>query len=215
MANPPPAPGARLMLVFTLTPALDPRTVEAAVRAGDVACVVLRVAPGETVDAARLAEIAGAVQRHDVAVLLDGPDGLVAAAGLDGVHVAAGPALDASLRLLKPAAIVGAGGLVTRHEAMVAGESGADYVAFGPLAPESGDFFRVLDLVGWWAELFEVPCVGVASALDEVSALAGAGADFVAVSEALLASAGGPAKAVAAVQARLAASASDAGEDAQ
>ncbi len=215
MANPPPAPGARLMLVFTLTPALDPRTVEAAVRAGDVACVVLRVAPGGTADAARLAEIAGAVQRHDVAVLLDGPDGLVAAAGLDGVHVAAGPALDATLRLLKPAAIVGAGGLVTRHEAMVAGESGADYVAFGSLAPESGDFFRVLDLVGWWAELFEVPCVGVASTLDEVSALAGAGADFVAVSEALLASAGGPAKAVAAAQARLVAGASVAGEDAQ
>ena len=199
MANPPPAPGARLMLVFTLTPALDARTVEAAVRAGDVACVVLRVAPGETVDAARLAEFAGAVQRHDVAVLLDGPDGL-----------AAGPALDATLRLLKPAAIVGAGGLVTRHEAMVAGESGADYVAFGSLAPESGDFFRVLDLVGWWAELFEVPCVGVASTLDEVSALAGAGADFVAMSEVLLASAGGPAQAVAAALARLAA-----GEDAQ
>lgn len=210
MANPPPAPGARLMLVLTVTPALDPRTVEAAVRAGDVACVVLRVATGEKVDTARLTEIGGAAQRHDAAVLVDGPEGLVAAAGLDGVHVAAGPALDATLRLLKPAAIVGAGGLTTRHEAMVAGESGADYVAFGALAPETGEFFRVLDLVGWWAELFEVPCVGVASTLDEVTALAEAGADFVALSEALLASAGGPAKAVASAQARLATS-----EDAQ
>ncbi len=210
MANPPPAPGARLMLVFTVTPALDPRTVEAAVRAGDIACVVLRVSPGETVDAARLAEIAGAAQRHDAAVLLEGPEGFVASAGLDGVHVAAGPALDATLRLLKPAAIVGAGGLVTRHEAMVAGESGADYVAFGALAPEPGEFFRVLDLVGWWAELFEVPCVGVASTLDEVTALAEAGADFIALSESLLASGGGAAKTVAAAQANLAA-----GDDAQ
>lgn len=204
MANPPPATGARLMLVFTVTPALDPRTVEAAVRTGDVACVVLRAPVGEKLDAARLAEIAAAAQRHDAAVLLEGSEGLVAAAGLDGVHVAAGPGLDSVLRLLKPAAIVGAGGLVTRHEAMVAGESGADYVAFGALAPEAGDFFRVHDLVEWWAELFEVPCVGVASTLDEVTALAGAGADFVALSDALLASGEGAAKVVAAAQARLA-----------
>lgn len=204
MANPPPPAGARLMLVFTVTPALEPQAVEAAVRAGDVACVVLRMPGGGTADAARLAEIAGAAQRHEAAVLLEGSEGLVATAGLDGVHVAAGPRLDATLRVLKPAAIVGAGGLLTRHEAMVAGESGADYVAFGALAPEPGEFFRVLDLVEWWAELFEVPSVGVASTLDEVAVLAGAGADFVALSEALLASGAGAAKVVAAAQARLA-----------
>ncbi|MFG1263485.1 thiamine phosphate synthase [Xanthobacter aminoxidans] len=210
MANPPPATGARLMLVFTVTPALDPRMVEAAVRAGDVACVVLRTSAGEKLDAARLAEIAGAAQRHDAAVLLEGSEGLVASAGLDGVHVAAGPALDSALRLLKPAAIVGAAGLATRHEAMIAGESGADYVAFGALAPEPGEFFRVRDLVEWWAELFEVPCVGVASSLDEVTALAEAGADFIALSETLLASAGEAPKVVAAAQARLVS-----GDDAQ
>lgn len=204
MANSPPRAGARLMLVFTVTPGLDPRAVEAAVRAGDVACVVLRTAADGKIDAAALGEIAGAAQRHDAAVLLEGSEGLVATAGLDGVHVPAGAGLDAALRVLKPAAIVGAGGLVTRHEAMVAGESGADYVAFGALAPEPGEFFRVLDLIGWWAELFEVPCVGVASSLDEVEALSRAGADFIALSEALLASGGGATKVVAAAQSRLA-----------
>src|SRR5215510_1581781 len=32
---------------------------------------------------------------------------------------------------LKPAFIAGCGGLTTRHDAMLAGESGADYVMFG------------------------------------------------------------------------------------
>jgi thiamine-phosphate pyrophosphorylase len=35
--------------------------------------------------------------------------------------------------------------------------------------------------VAWWAELFEVPCVGFAASLEEVEALAAAGADFVAL----------------------------------
>lgn len=202
MAHSLPPVGARLILVFTLTPALDAGTVDAAVRAGDVACVVLRLPDGPAADAAHLREVAQAAQRHEAAVLLAGPEGLVAAAGLDGVH-APSVGLDAVLRLLKPAAIVGAGGLSTRHDAMVAGESGADYVWFGELIPVPGDFSRGLDLVGWWAGLFEVPCVAVAASLDEVEALAHAGADFVALAESLL-STGEAAAIVAAAQARLA-----------
>lgn len=201
MAHSLPPVGARLILVFTLIPALDAGTVDAAVRAGDVACVVLRLPDGGA-DPAHLQEVAQAAQRHEAAVLLAGPEGLVAAAGLDGVHAPA-VGLDAVLRLLKPASIVGAGGLSTRHDAMVAGESGADYVCFGDLAPVPGDFSRVLDLVDWWAGLFEVPCVGVATSLDEVEALAQAGADFVALAEGLL-STGEAAAIVAAAQARLA-----------
>ncbi|MEP9354016.1 thiamine phosphate synthase [Xanthobacter sp. KR7-65] len=203
MAQTQPPAGARLMLVLTVTPALDARSVEAAVRAGDVACLVLRLPEGSGArpDAAHLREIAEAAQRREAAVLLAGPEGLVASAALDGVHVADGRGLEAVLRLLKPASIVGAGGLATRHDAMVAGESGADYVFFGALAPDAGDFPRVLDLVSWWSDLFEVPCVGIATSLDEVGALAQAGADFVALAESLLA--GNPAAAVAAAQARI------------
>lgn len=201
MARTEPPAGPRLMLVFTVTPALDARTVEQAVRAGDVACVVLRVS-GEGLDTAHLRAVAEAAQRHEAAVVLDGPEGLVAVAGLDGLHASAGAGLDAVVRRLKPATIVGAGALASRHDAMEAGESGVDYVAFGDLDPAAEDFPRTLDLVAWWTDLFEVPSVGVASSLDEAEALARAGADFVALAERLLE---GPAaaKTVAAAQARI------------
>jgi thiamine-phosphate pyrophosphorylase len=43
----------------------------------------------------------------------------------------------------------------------------------------------IIDRVAWWAEVFEIPCVGYASALDDVDALVAAGADFVAIGDAL------------------------------
>jgi thiamine-phosphate pyrophosphorylase len=41
----------------------------------------------------------------------------------------------------------------------------------------------ILERVGWWSEVFEVPCVAFAENLDEVGPLAAAGADFVAVGD--------------------------------
>lgn len=188
------------MLVFTLTPDLSAERALATARAGDVAAMVLRVPENGGAATAHLREVADAVQRAGVAVVAEGPDALAEAAGLDGVHVADPARLAASLKALKPKSIVGAGGLGTRHDAMVAGESGADYVFFGGLSPAAGDFPRALDLVRWWAELFEVPSVGLATSLDEVEALAAAGADFVALAEPLH---GGAVDVVAAAQARV------------
>ena len=39
--------------------------------------------------------------------------------------------------------------------------------------------------VAWWAEIFETPCVAYAARLDDVATLAAAGADFVALGDAL------------------------------
>lgn len=189
------------MLVFSLSPGLSPAHVEAAVKAGDVAAVVLRPSPDGEADSEQMLAVAEAIQTQEAAALLEGTDSSVPA-GFDGAHVPALSALESTLKALKPDAIVGAGGLSGRHDAMTAGESGADYVLFGPLAPAPGDFPRTLDLVSWWAELFEVPCVGVASSLEEVEALAAAGADFVALGESLV-SGPGVAATVAAAQARL------------
>jgi thiamine-phosphate pyrophosphorylase len=44
-------------------------------------------------------------------------------------------------------------------------------------------FSAVAERVAWWADLFEVPCVGFAAALNEVEPLAAAGADFIAVGD--------------------------------
>jgi thiamine-phosphate pyrophosphorylase len=41
-----------------------------------------------------------------------------------------------------------------------------------------------LERVGWWAEIFNVPCVAFAASLDEVPALVKTGADFIALDQA-------------------------------
>lgn len=183
-----PRPQPRLYLV---TPAIDDAAafaapLSAALAAGDVAAVLLRLGPGDERSLInRIKELASLVQRHDAALLVDGHAGLVARAGADGAHLADMEALDAAIDTLKPERIAGCGGLETRHEAMVAAERGADYVMFGD--PGQGGqrpaFDAIEERVAWWAEVFEAPCVGYAGSIEEVAALVKAGADFVALGD--------------------------------
>jgi thiamine-phosphate pyrophosphorylase len=154
----------------------------------------------------RVKSAARGVQGGGAALLVDGRSDIVARAGADGAHLAGPDALQAAVRTLKPNHIAGAGSLRSRHDAMVAAEAGADYVMFGePDAAghhPSGD--AVIDRVAWWAELFEIPCVAYATALDDIDALVAAGADFVAVGDALFDDPRGPKAAAAEAAARLA-----------
>ena len=69
---------------------------------------------------------------------------------------------------------------------MAAGEAGADYVMFGePARGVAPPLEATLERVGWWAEIFQTPCVAYAASLDDVAALAAAGADFIALGEAV------------------------------
>jgi len=187
------------------TPALAAKLAEA-LAAADVAAVLARgPADGGTGLIERVRAVAPAAQHRGVAFLIEGHPESVEPAGADGAHVAGIAAFDVALPLLKPRYIVGCGGLGSRHDAMVAGERGADYVMFGEPDPAGRRpaFAAVLDRVAWWAEVFEIPCVGWAMNLDEVAALAGAGADFVAIADAVWTDPQGPGAAVAAAAARL------------
>jgi len=178
----------------------------AALDAADVAAVLARMpAAGVAALVDCVRAIAPVVQDRGVALLIDGHPQSVAPAGADGAHVAGIAALDAALPILKPGHIAGCGGLATRHDAMTAGERGVDYVMFGE--PDADGrrprFGAVLDRVSWWAEVFEVPCVGWAASFDEAAALAAAGADFVAIGDAVWTHAGGAGRGTAAAAARL------------
>lgn len=179
-------------LYLVAPPAGDPAAwvdnLAAALKAADVAAVLLRLAPGdERTLIKRVKAFGEVVQNGGAALLLDGHAEIVVRAGADGAHLPDIDAFSAALPTLKPQRIAGCGGLKTRHDAMLAAEQGADYVMFGE--PDAGGrrpgFDAVLERVGWWAEVFEAPCVGFAAALDEVEAVARAGADFVAVGDAL------------------------------
>ena len=64
-------------------------------------------------------------------------------------------------------------------------------------------FQAVIERIEWWAEVFEIPCVGFAASPDEIGPLAAAGADFVAVGEGIWDDPRGAAAAVAAAAGRL------------
>jgi thiamine-phosphate pyrophosphorylase len=117
----------------------------------------------------------------------------------------AGEELIEALETVKPKSIVGAGALRTRDDAMTAGEAGADYVMFGE--PRGGApamaLESLIERVGWWAEIFETPCVAYAGSIEAAALLARAGADFVALDEAVW-SAASPPKAAREAQAQLA-----------
>jgi thiamine-phosphate pyrophosphorylase len=176
------------------------RDLAAALDAADIAAVLLRLAPADERAAInRVKALAPIVQRKDTALVLDGTPEIVARGGADGAHLSGIEAFSGALESLKPSRIAGCGGLHTRHDAMFAAERGADYVLFGePDAQGRRPAFEaIVERITWWAEVFEIPCVGYAASRDEIAALVAAGADFVALGDFVWADARGAAAAIA------------------
>ena len=200
MARDPDIPPPRLYLITPPLAAAEPflDALRAALAAGDVACVLARLAtpdPGEKKKIARA--LGAATAQTDAALLIDGDPQLAARAGADGAHLDATDteALDAAIAALKPDRIVGAGQLPTRDACMAAGERDVDYLMFGgPDDPSTAHDVR--ERAEWWAGIFNVPCVAYAHTLEDVEALARVGVEFVALERAVWADPRGPAAAV-------------------
>jgi thiamine-phosphate pyrophosphorylase len=197
--------------LYVVTPAMhDPTAISVALDemlgAADVAAVLLRLQDADERSLInRVKAVAPAVQAAGAALIVDGRPGIVARAGADGAHLPGLDALQASVSALKPDFIAGVGSLHSRHDAMVAAEAGADYVMFGE-PDASGDppsREAVTERIAWWAEVFEIPCVGYAVTLDAIDELVAAGADFVAVGDALFDDPRGPKAAAAEAAVRL------------
>jgi thiamine-phosphate pyrophosphorylase len=201
-----PAPRLYLLTPTATDPGTLARPLAAALTGADVAAVLLRLAVEDergVINAIKA--LAPAIQDRGAALLLDGHADLAARGGADGAHLTGVDEFQAALQALKPVRIAGCGGLESRHDAMVAAESGADYVMFGePDADGSRPQFEmVIERITWWAEVFEVPCVGFAADFDEAEALVAAGADFIAMGDSIFADARGPQAAAAEAAKRL------------
>ncbi|MBN9441636.1 thiamine phosphate synthase [Bosea sp. (in: a-proteobacteria)] len=177
----------RLMLV---TPPVDDADAMAlrlmqAMAGGDVAAILVRLAPGD--DRSRIERVkrlAGPVQSNNVALIVEDNALVASRGGADGVHLTGGPQAVAEARSsLKSERIIGAGGLKARHDAMDVGEAGVDYVMFGePRADGSmPPLPAVIERAGWWAEIFETPCVAYAPNAEAIEPLVETGAEFVAL----------------------------------
>jgi thiamine-phosphate pyrophosphorylase len=165
----------------TLTDAT--RVLTAAIEAAPIASVLLR---GAHLEGATPISLITLAQKNGIAALVEASDEDAPMFGADGIHLNWSPDIVSKFKTLRdkmPEIIIGADAGRSRHDAMELGESGADYVAFG-IPPHVEDRAKAADrqrdLVAWWAELFEVPCVAFdVPDAESAHALAAAGADFV------------------------------------
>lgn len=198
----------RCRLYLITPPKLEPKTfadtLKAALDAGDVACLQLRLKEVPDEEIARAVDILRPIaQSREVAFILNDRPDLAQRLGCDGVHVGQEDTPYAEARaLLGKDRIVGVTCHDSRHLAIEAAEAGADYVAFGAFFPTTTKDPKTgceIDTLRWWAEMMVVPCVAIGGiTVENAKPLVEAGADFLAVSSGVWSHQNGPAAAVAA-----------------
>ena len=197
-------PFARLCLVTP--PLFDAEdfapVLDAALASGAVTSLIILtegLAPDTRLAAAeRLVAVA---QANAVAALLT-DESLIARSGADGLHVTGGIAdLRRAVETWRPDRIVGAGGIHSRHEAMLLAETECDYLFFGRFDGDDGPMIhdKTLDLAAWWSALFEIPAIVMGgTSIDCLAEAAAARIEFVALRSAVWDHPDGPAAAIAA-----------------
>ena len=189
-------------------PALTPHDfsgqLESAFTGGDVASFQLRLKDCDDDTVRRAVETLQPVAHaHDVAFILNDRPDLVAELACDGVHVGQEDMALADARaLIGDAATLGVTCHASRHIAVEAAEAGADYVAFGAFfdtSTKAASTRATPEILSWWHELIEVPCVAIGGiTVENCAPLIAAGADFLAVSAGVWRHAAGAGAAVAA-----------------
>jgi thiamine-phosphate pyrophosphorylase len=167
----------RLFLVAPLELGADQilACATAACAAGDVASIVVPLAA--------LNAVTAKLQSLGLAVLANGST----EAKCDGVHLD-GLVDDVALarRTLGKDMIVGAFCAASRHAAMQAAEDGADYIALS-----QNTYTPSEPIIGWWADLFEIPCVAFDPVeLDKLDILLPQKPDFIRPADAMWTSPG-------------------------
>lgn len=129
----------------------------------DIACLRLGLVSTDEDEIARTADaLRDVAHTRDIMLVIERHALMVDRLGLDGVHLMDG---GHNLRQLRKdmgnEVILGAFCNTSRHQGIGAGEAGADYVSFGPVAASTlGDGNQVdPELLSWWSEMIEVPVV--------------------------------------------------------
>lgn len=180
---------AHSRLYIVAAAGIDPGQLAQLLDAAAAATLLITSDGSTPLSAATARPLVEMVQGKGIAALIEADAQLARTLRADGVHLPWGK--DIAARYAEAREILGARYIVgvdvgrSRHDAMSFAEAGADYIAFGiPSHVEDRDAAgaRRRELVAWWSEIFEVPCVAFdVDTTSEAEVLAGVGADFVAL----------------------------------
>ena len=168
-------------------PSIFADELRAALDGGDVAAFQLRLkdVPDEAI--IRAADTLRPIcQQRGVALIMNDRPDLAVKLDCDGVHVGQEDMSYAEARrIVGPDRQVGVTCKDSRHLAMEAAEAGADYVAFGAFFTSTTKQVTTpadLEVLTWWSDVMEVPCVAIGGiTVENCKPVIAAGADFLAV----------------------------------
>jgi thiamine-phosphate pyrophosphorylase len=180
--------------LYLITPPVLPSDFEqilaSALDAGDVAAVQLRLKDVPEAELLRIIErLRPIAQSRDVAFLLNDNPTLAVKTGCDGSHVGQTDMPAKQARKILGDLTLGVTCHNSRHLAMEASEAGADYVAFGaffPTTTKAPPEMADIDTLKIWAETMEIPSVAIGGInAENCAVIVQAGAEFLAVSNAV------------------------------
>ena len=173
-----------------------------ALEGGDVASVQLRVKESNDENITEAAKVLMPIcHAKDVAFIINDNAEIAKLVDADGVHVGQDDlTIEEARNVVGENKIIGVTCKDSKHISMTAGEQGADYVAFGAFFPTKTKSIVTTaspEILQWWQDIFEIPCVAIGG-INSTNApsIAKAGADFVAVCSGVWDHPNGPKKAV-------------------
>ena len=164
------------------------KSLEEVIASNSVTVFQLRLKVIENRDIVKIGkEIVPMLQAAGIAVIINDNPNIARDLHADGVHLGQKDgSIDEARKILGKDAIIGRTCHNSRHLAMEAADKGADYVAFGAFYPtETKDvkFHAEPEILTWWQDLMETPCVAIGGInLENALPIINAGADFIAVS---------------------------------
>jgi thiamine-phosphate pyrophosphorylase len=196
MAAEPALVPQRLVLVLHANTEPENQAVilASALSGGDVASVIIVQDALDEAAFMRAAEILVPVaQAAGAATLIAGDTRAIGRSGADGIHLPAEPRMVAdAIKKSGGKSIVGANAGKTRDQALDVGEERPDYVFIGKLDGDTHEDAhpRNLEMAEWWAEIIEIPAIVMAgSIVASIAAVAATGVEFIALGQAVFASA--------------------------
>ncbi|MBX4335838.1 thiamine phosphate synthase [Bartonella raoultii] len=183
----------QLVLTLDVRRSFSPHFLRPILQTQFFVCVIIYDSQGLKDDASFLQKQAQQfveeIQKNGAALVIAGDSRIVGRTKADGLHI------EGDLNMLehlknekKEQKIIGFGNIRNRHCAMVAAETGIDYLLFGKLGADKkpNAHPRNLQLSEWWAKIMEIPAIVQAgSDIANFEEVLKTGSEFIAVEEML------------------------------